>query len=109
MTASKFGEICKISDHRDTEALCHELLHPRQLTTEPILYGTTWAKEAIKQFEKKCDVQVSPCGFLIKTEFSFLGASPDGLVGEDCVLEVKCPFAGRNEFLTAHKICFPFP
>ena len=28
-----------------------------------------------------------------------LGASPDGLVGEDYVLEVKCPFSQREESL----------
>jgi YqaJ-like viral recombinase domain len=31
----------------------------------------------------------------------FLGASPDGLVGDNVVLEVKCPYSSRNHKITS--------
>lgn len=29
----------------------------------------------------------------------FLGASPDGLVGQDSIIEIKCPYSYRNDLL----------
>lgn len=31
------------------------------------------------------------CGLFIDTSQFFLGASPDGLVGNDSIIEIKCP------------------
>lgn len=36
-------------------------------------------------------MSVTPCGLFIDTEKPFLGASPDGLLGTDGIIEVKCP------------------
>lgn len=40
-------------------------------------------------------------------ELPFLAASPDGLVGNVSTVEVKCPYAGRYEKITANEK-FPF-
>jgi predicted phage-related endonuclease len=51
---------------------------------------------------------VQKCGLFVHPDFPFLGASPDGLLlGEDAVLEVKCPYAGRNSKIVPGKL-FPF-
>ena len=39
----------------------------------------------------QCDVEVEDGGFFIHDEISRLGASPDGLVGTDGLIEIKCP------------------
>lgn len=36
-------------------------------------------------------------GFFIHPEYDWLGATPDGLVGDDAVVEVKCPWGIRND------------
>jgi hypothetical protein len=36
------------------------------------------------------------CGLFVDIEKTFLGASPDGLVDLDSIVEIKCPFAARN-------------
>ena len=36
-------------------------------------------------------VSVEPAGFVVHPRLSFIGATPDGLVGEDGLLEIKCP------------------
>ena len=51
---------------------------------------------AIKAYEKKVGVQVHRCRVFLSWDYSFLGASPDGLlVGDDEefeIVEVKCPY-----------------
>lgn len=37
------------------------------------------------------------CGFYVHPEYDWLGASPDGLIDDDGVLEIKCPFGKRND------------
>lgn len=36
-------------------------------------------------------------GFFVHPEYDWLGATPDGLVGDDAVVEIKCPWAKRND------------
>lgn len=40
---------------------------------------------------------VEECGFFVHPDHPWLGASPDGLIDSDGVLEVKCPFGLRNK------------
>ena len=39
---------------------------------------------------------VQPCGLFVRPDLPHLAASPDGLVGADGLLEVKCPYTGRD-------------
>ena len=51
---------------------------------------------AIKAYEKKVGVQVHRCRVFLSWDYSFLGASPDGLLVSDDeefgIVEVKCPY-----------------
>ncbi len=47
------------------------------------------------------------CGLFVHPDFPFLGATPDGLFGDDSVIEVKCPYTGRNSKIVPGKM-FPF-
>lgn len=49
---------------------------------------------AIHDFTLETGLAVKPCGFFPHAEW--LGASPDGLVGDDALIEVKCPFSLRD-------------
>jgi putative phage-type endonuclease len=42
-------------------------------------------------YEMRLDIETEPGGFHIHGEIPRFGASPDGLIGEDGVLEIKCP------------------
>ena len=48
-----------------------------------------------------------PCGLFLHPDYTYMVASPDGLVGEDDVVEVICPFTGRNEMIEPGAV-FPF-
>ncbi len=78
------------------EALCSSIYEPKQLSTPPILHGKKYENRAIEKFEKCFDVNVKKNGLFVNPKYPFLGASPDGLVLNDALVEVKCPFTGRN-------------
>lgn len=42
------------------------------------------------------DVKTRKCGFFVCKSKPFLGASPDALVGEDALVEMKCPYSGQD-------------
>ena len=42
-------------------------------------------------YEVETGTDVEEVGFILHPELSFLGASPDGLVGDDGMVEIKCP------------------
>ena len=46
-------------------------------------------------------------GLFIRTDYPYLCATPDGIVGENSTVEVKCPYNGRNEVVLPGKN-FPF-
>jgi len=58
-------------------------------------HGVFYEDYAQNSYELEYDVTVKETGFHPFDEW--LGASPDGLVGDDTVLEIKCPFGKRNE------------
>lgn len=47
--------------------------------------------DAIMAYEDKTGEMVVPGGFVYHPEIKWYGTSPDGLIGGDIVLEVKCP------------------
>jgi len=57
----------------------------------PMLRGIEMEPEAITAYEFYSGKDVEPVGFIGHPSISESGASPDGHVGKDGVLEVKCP------------------
>jgi hypothetical protein len=55
--------------------------------------GSDMEAEAIRWYEWDQDVKVKRVGFITVDDGTF-GCSPDGLVGDDGGLEIKCPGAG---------------
>lgn len=78
--------------------LCEKLTE--RMTGKPIEDFGTWAmdrgtileKEAIPFYEGVFDVKVTRMGYCT-TDDMRIGCSPDGLIGEDGGMEVKCPLA----------------
>ena len=42
---------------------------------------------------------VIPCGLFVRPDYSYLAATPDGLVGDNAIVEVKCPYTGINSMI----------
>lgn len=60
----------------------------------PLVYGTQMEPEAAEHFEKKTGLELQECGFFTYTNHA--GGSPDRLVGDSAILEIKCPVDSVN-------------
>lgn len=66
------------------------ILDYTQLDTKEVRWGHRWEPVARELYETQMGVNVELCGFV---EWSrMFGGSPDGLVGEDGGIEIKCPY-----------------
>lgn len=57
------------------------------------------AKQA---FELKFDLKVLPAGLFIDEIFNFLACSPDGLIGNQDLVEIKYPYSVKD-LMTFHE------
>ncbi len=60
-------------------------------------YGQLHEPLAQMEYQSETGNFVEECGFFVHPEHDWLGASPDGLVGDDIVLEIKAPYGLRNK------------
>lgn len=54
-------------------------------------HGIYWEARAREAYEAKQGEFVTECGFVTHADIPYFGASPDGLVGDDGLVEIKCP------------------
>lgn len=59
-------------------------------------WGNEYEPMARQQFEFEKNLKVSDCGFIPHKKLKDAGGSPDGLIGEGAILEIKCPFNSTN-------------
>jgi putative phage-type endonuclease len=59
--------------------------------------GMDLEPEAIHEYELHKMVKVDQVGYILNSHYKYAGYSPDGLVGENGLIEVKCP--GNSEFM----------
>src|SRR6476619_1024978 len=60
-------------------------------TNQAMIHGTETEPEARRAYEFFVDRDVQQIGFVPHPSIAMSGASPDGLVGDDGLLELKCP------------------
>jgi len=99
---------------RITASRIHSIVHARESSTRknyffcsppsnlpPFIYGNETEPVARKKYEQVTGNVVHQVGLMVKSNQSWLSASPDGLfldakTNEVSVLEVKCPFSSRD-------------
>ena len=83
---------------------------PKNLNHVPsIRHGQTYESIALEKFSELTGKKVLKSGFCVRPDLDYLGASPDSFVqDESAVVEVKCPFVGRNCKITPGGKKFPF-
>ena len=64
---------------------------PEPFTNEAIQWGIDQEPLAREAYSKATGNAVKEVGFVDHPSIPFSGASPDGLVGEDGLIEIKCP------------------
>lgn len=63
----------------------------KEFTTQSMEWGSEIEDEARKIYELENMVEVKQIGFAILESNPIVGGSPDGLVGDDGIIEIKCP------------------
>jgi len=80
------------------ELLCQRLTGRRDdgFTSAAMQRGIDLEPLARAAYEISCDVMVQEASFVIHPQVDQLGASPDGLVGSDGLIEIKCPNTAQH-------------
>lgn len=68
--------------------------------------ATDWGNRSEEQarlaYERESGLEIATAPFIEHVAFDRIGGSPDGLVGDDGGVEIKCPFATKNHVQTIH-------
>lgn len=101
VTASKVADVIAktktgYSASRDNymaQLVCERMtgVQAEGFTNTAMQWGTDQEPLARAAYEAAKDVLVDETGFVIHPRISEAGASPDGLVGDDGLIEIKCP------------------
>lgn len=66
--------------------------------TDAMRHGTRTEPVAKRWYEQETQVRVRETGLVRHPDHSFLAASPDGLVGFEGGIEIKCPFYAKEPY-----------
>jgi putative phage-type endonuclease len=92
ITASLAAACLGLDPHKGPLAAFNEITgRKRQPDNPDMRYGREFEAEAVSVYEAETGTLVEPGGFWVHPELTWLGASPDGLVGTMGLLEAKCP------------------
>ncbi|WP_273718099.1 MULTISPECIES: lambda exonuclease family protein [Bartonella] len=59
--------------------------------TEDMRWGIEHEEDALREYAFIYDTDVTQCGFIQHPTIKMAGASPDGLIDKDGLIEIKCP------------------
>ena len=103
VTGSNVGAILGLNPWRTADDVLRQMVReyhgaPREFTGNTATeYGSFHEDGAIAEFTMEHGLKVEPCGFFVHPEHDWLGASPDGLIGDSAVFECKCPYGQRDK------------
>ena len=103
LTASNFGPVvrCLNSNRKPSQSLLHTLLGTKDLSKmRAVQWGKNNESTARDLYSELQEVEVQQRGLFLHTS-GILAASPDGLVSDSKVIEIKCPFSLRDKSITS--------
>ena len=89
------------------ELICERLTCERQggFSSAAMQWGTETEPQARMAYEIITGATVVETGFVLHPEIAGFGASPDGLIGDDGLIEIKCPNTATHiDTLLADKV-----
>ncbi|KYM95153.1 hypothetical protein ALC62_14214 [Cyphomyrmex costatus] len=107
LTASNFGTVCRMRPTTSCATTVKSILFPPSIDTAAMKYGRDMEKVVKQELSKILKKDIEPCGLFIDSNNPWLGASPDGLLEEDGLVEIKCPLSAEN--LTAEEAIHTLP
>jgi len=107
LTASNFGVVCRMRATTSCATTVKNILFPPSIDTAAVKYGRAMEEMAKQELAAKLKKEIKSCGLFIDCNNPCLGASPDGLIDEDGLVEIKCPLSAEN--LTAEEAIQTLP
>ena len=104
LTASNVGIIMDTVSDEAKKNLAKKLFNPQPVFCKATDHGVLYEAEALALYELKTGIRVKKCGLFISKSHPHIAASPDGLVGTNTVIEVKCPYNQRNSEINEETI-----
>jgi putative phage-type endonuclease len=104
VTASAVGAILGLDPYRDRDDVVRQMVRDYHGAEREFLgniateHGTFHEYGALVDYQMETGNRAENCGFFARD--NWIGASPDALVGDDGLLEIKCPYrmrAGEGE------------
>lgn len=112
LTASRAGAALGVNPWQKPDDLIRAMVReyhgaaPEFIGNIATNYGQQHEPLAVLDFMSETGSVVEDAGFYLHPEHDWIGASPDGFVGNHGILEIKCPFSLRDkaqpEFKTLH-------
>lgn len=102
LTASRVGAALGVNPWQKPDDLIRAMVReyhgaePEFVSNIATRYGHQHEPLAVLDYMSETGRMVEEAGFYTHPEHDWLGASPDGFVGTDGLLEIKCPFSLRN-------------
>ena len=102
VTATNFHPIANMRDSTSNKNIINRLFYDttKELDTPALQYGRVHEELALQAYEKQSNTKVKrPVGLIVHPQYPFLAATPDGVVSEELIVEVKCPKSAENKSL----------
>ncbi|KAL4119666.1 hypothetical protein QTP88_012458 [Uroleucon formosanum] len=98
LTASNVGKICKLRKTTSREKSVISIIYQSNFFhgTSATRYGIQFEPIARQEFEKLYACNVRLAGLFVDLNLPYLAASPDGLIGDDSIIEIKCPISIKD-------------
>lgn len=91
ITASLAAACLGLDPHKSRAAAWRAIKGEKQGENRHMRWGTEFEPVARREYETLSGNLVDETGFWVHPEYDWLGASPDGLIDADGLLEIKCP------------------
>ncbi|XP_076398186.1 uncharacterized protein LOC143266627 [Megachile rotundata] len=96
LTASNFASVCRRRSGTLCGNLVKRLIYPKIINVPAIKYGQECEEIAREELKKYTGKGIKECGIFIDRSHSFIGASPDGIIDKEGIVEIKCPKTAEN-------------
>ena len=106
LSASNFGRICKMTDRTNKQLFVKSLMVHKDIQTPAVNHGKAYESIAVKKYEEKNNNKTRECGLFVSKQYPMLCATPDRIVNENLILEVKCPFSAKDKMISPDTVTY---
>lgn len=102
VTGSSVGAILGLNPYKNSDDVLREMVRAAHGAESEFKgnvatgHGSFHEDGAIAELEMETGLKVEECGFCVHPDHDWLGASPDGLIGDHAAAEIKCPYSQRS-------------